>query len=211
MNDTPANSSLINQVEPTATDPGGEPAPAVDQVQNPPPPAETEPAGEGAPDAASVEPPAPLSAEDLTLPEGAEPDEEGLAAYLEFANEQGLSKEQAQGALDLYSSQVKTLAEQMHAQWEATQNEWQEAVKALPEIGGDKLDSTLAEVAKVVDRYGSKDLRTALDVTGAGNNPHVVQFLHNIAKAVNEQPPVSGQPTTTSPKSLAERLYGTGT
>lgn len=187
--------TLLNQVPPTATDPGAEP-----------PVAET-PAVETPPVEAEV--PA-LTAADLTLPEGAAVDDAAMASFLEFTAAQKFSKEQAQGALDLYTAQITQLGSAMEAEWDATQTQWQEQCRALPGIGGDKLDASLAEISKVVDRYGSQDLRTALDVTGAGNHPAVVQFLHSIAKVVNEAPPVSGQPTATAPSSRADRMFKQG-
>ena len=188
--------SLIGGVQPTPTDPGAEPLEAEQQG-----------APESAPAAEPEAAPEPLSASDLTLPEGAEVDEAAMASFLEFSTAQNFTKEQAQGALDLYAQQITQLGETFHKQWETTQAEWQEQCRALPDIGGDKLDASLAEVAKVVDKYGSQDLRTALDVTGAGNHPAVVQFLHRIAKVVNEAPPVSGQPTATASLSRADRMF----
>jgi hypothetical protein len=187
---TPAPTSLINEVKPTATDPGAEPSPPVQELK--------------------TEPPAELKPDDFKLPEGFSVDEASMTSYLEFAKTQGLNKDQAQGALDLYAQQITQLGSAMEAEWNATQTQWQEQCRALPDIGGDKLDASLAEVARVIDRYGSQDLRTALDVTGAGNHPAVVQFLHKIAKAVNEAPPVSGQPTATATLSRADRMYNQG-
>ena len=199
MTDATEPTSLLNQPTTGVTDPGAEPAPAVNALEEP-----VEPAPAPEPVAEAT----PLTAEQLTLPEGVAPDPEALASFVEFANGAQLAPEQAQAALDLYHAQVSALQTQIAEQWETTQKEWADAARALPEIGGPNLDRTLSEVASVIDRYGSQDLRTALDVTGAGNHPAVVQFLHRIASVINERPPVSGQPTSTTPKSRAERLYG---
>ena len=210
MTDATEPTSLLNQPTTGVTDPGAEPASAVNALEEPA--AASEPAAsEPAPAPAAPEPAPeapPLTAEQLTLPEGVAPDPEALASFVEFANGAQLAPEQAQAALDLYHAQVSALQTQIAEQWETTQKEWADAARALPEIGGPNLDRTLSEVASVIDRYGSQDLRTALDVTGAGNHPAVVQFLHRIASVINERPPVSGQPTSTTPKSRAERLYG---
>lgn len=196
MSDSPETPSLINQnVTPEPTDPGAEPAPAVDATQAPPEPA-PEPA------APEFE---PLTAEQFTLPESI--DSEGLAPFLEVVNEAKLPAEQGQKFLEMFHEQVSAMAESQARAWNETQETWLNEVKSDPEIGGDKLSAALGEIAKVVDRYGSKELREFMDVSGAGNNPHVVKFLHGIAKAVNERPPVSGQPSATSAQSRAERMF----
>lgn len=194
MSGSPETPSLINQIEPTATDPGAEPPPAVDATEAPPvetPPAEPEFV--------------PLTAEQFELPESIDP--EGLAPFLEAVNDAKLPAEAGQKFLSMFHEQVSAMAESQAKAWNETQEGWINEVKSDPEIGGDKLPAVLGEVAKVVDRYGSKELREFMDVSGAGNNPHVVKFLHSIAKAVNERPPVSGQPAAASNRSRAERMF----
>ena len=205
--ETQETPGATTETQPT-TDPGAEHAPARNQVEDG---SLVSSAGESEETTESVEEtpaPEPLTAEDVTVPEGLEADSEALGKFVEMANEHGLSKEVAQSLVDFHSDFVKSMGEQLSSQWTSTQEDWQRQVKELPEIGGQNLQSSLTEIAKVVDRYGSKDLRNALDVTGAGNHPEVVKFLHNIAKAVNEQPPVSGAPPSSAPTSRAERLFG---
>lgn len=194
--------SLLNQVQPTSTDPGAEPVAAQTEV-----PVEDGGGASPAPEPAPAAEAEPLTVDALKLPEGAAPDPEALTSYVEFANAQGLNVEQAQAALDLHAQTLTQFSAHMQQEWENTQNAWQEQCRALPDIGGDKLEPALGQIAQVVERYGSKELREALDVTGAGNHPAVVQFLHRISKVVNEAPPVSGQPTATAPTSRAERMF----
>ncbi len=188
------------------TDPGAEHDPARNQVEDG---SLVSKGGEETQEAAEeAAAPEPLTAEQLTVPEGLEADSEALSTFVEMANEHGIPQEAAQKLVDFHADFVKQMGDEFTNQWTQTQEDWQRQVKELPEIGGENLSNSLTEIAKVVDRYGSQELRQALDVTGAGNHPEVVKFLHNVAKAVNEQPPVSGQPTSTAPTSRADRLFG---
>lgn len=66
----------------------------------------------------------------------------------------------------------------------------------------------MTNVAKIVDKYGSDDFKQVMTLTGAGNNIHVVNFLHNIAKELVEAAPVIGAPVS-APVSLADSLFTT--
>lgn len=153
--------------------------------------------------------PEPLKAEDIQLPEGFEADPELINGFVEtLNNNETTPAERASALLDLHNKVLQTAAEQMETTWQQTQKEWQDAARALPELGGDNLDRTLGDVAKVVDRYGGKDVREAFDLTGAGNHPAVIQMFAKIAKDLNESAPVSGEPPSGAPKSRAERMFG---
>jgi hypothetical protein len=40
---------------------------------------------------------------------------------------------------------------------------WQDAVRGDPEIGGDKLDASVAAAKSVVERFGTPELREVID------------------------------------------------
>lgn len=169
------------------------------------------------PAAAPVEPaPAPfeaLTVEALALPEGLTFEGEQAEKFLGLANELQLPKERVESLLGLHSEMLQSAFKQAETQyteaWEKTQNDWVEAVKAHPEIGGPNLEKSVAEIGKMLDRYGSKEAREAFDLTGAGNHPAIVQFLHKLAKQVNEAPPVSGAPPgTAATADRATRIFG---
>lgn len=159
---------------------------------------------EGAPEA-----PAPITLEDLSLPEGVELAEEEAGEFLSLLNEGPEDpKERAQAFLDLHLSLLSKAADAYAGQWETTQADWQRQVRELPEIGGDRLEQTLGQIAKVLDRYGDQEVREILNVTGAGNHPAVVRFMHKIAKDLNESPPVRGGSAEGQPRDRASRMYG---
>lgn len=124
----------------------------------------------------------PLTAEDITIPEGLEINETLRDEALAIVNNRELSpKEQLQGLIDLQGKLAKDASETISKTWEDTQKAWQDEVKADPTIGGDKLQTSLAAVNKLVMEYGDDKLVEAFALTGAGNNVHVIRFLHSIA------------------------------
>mgnify|MGYP005856389821 CR=1 FL=1 len=150
----------------------------------------------------------PLSLDSLTLPEGLsfEGAEKERDEFLALANEWKLGKKGAEAALNLHQKLMARAGAQMQEQWTALQTEWRNQVQALPEVAANPALAQ-ASVAKILDKYGSAEARQALDVTGAGNNPHVVRMFLKLAKDLTEQPPVSGVPTV-GVRDRAQRLYG---
>lgn len=138
----------------------------------------------------------PLTAESIKLPEGFETNDEVTGKFLGILNNAELDpKGRAQQLIDLQAEVMKAASERGHELWRETQDKWANEVKADPELGGDKLGPKLAGVTKLIDAYGSNELRDVLDLTGAGNNIHVVRFLSKIAdQLVTEGGPVVGRP-----------------
>lgn len=166
----------------------------------------TEGGAEGPPPSA----PEPLTLDALTLPEGFEMPEATGTEFLDLLNNPPESRaELANRMIGLHTSLLESVAGEYAQQWESTQEEWRTQVRALPEIGGQNLDKSLSEIAKVIDRYGDKDARDALALTGAGNHPALVRLFHKIAKDLNEAPPVTGGPPTGASRDRASRMFGT--
>jgi hypothetical protein len=173
-----------------------------------PPKKEGEAAKEGEPKKADE--PAALKAEDykLTLPEGVTADDPVITGFIEAAAEAKVAPEAAQLLLDKVRPQIEAQMRAPYDAWNATQTQWIGEVRADPEIGGAKLDGTVARVAKLMDSYGDPGLRQALDMTGAGNHPGLIRFLNKVAVAmkVDEGKPVMGQPS--QPKlSAAQKMF----
>lgn len=147
---------------------------------------------------------------DFTMPEGITVDETKLTEFKAIAADAGLPQETAQKFIDLYGTQTKETIEAPYKLWKATQETWQNEVKADPEIGGAKLEGTLSGIAKMIDEIGGEkaaDVRQALNYTGAGNNPAVIKFLARLSQQFNEPTPVAiGKPVVTD-KSPGQTLY----
>lgn len=147
-----------------------------------------------------------LTVDDITLPEGFEADEVTQASFLALANKHQFSKEQVGELVDLQATAMKAASEGASKLWSDMQATWTAEAKADSDIGGDKLEGVLTTVSQALDQYGSKEARDAFDLTGAGNNPHVIKFVHKMAAALAEGGPVSGAPAS-GEKTAAQIMY----
>lgn len=167
-------------------------------------------AGEKKPEETKEKP--AFKAEDykFKLPEGVDAESPLISAFASVAAEEGISPEAAQKVADKVAPLIAEAERKPYEAWKNLQETWQAEVQNDPDIGGAKLESTVAGIAKVIDRFGGPDggtsVRLALETTGAGNNPALIRLLANISKAVNESAPVkaSGPPAA---KSAAEIFY----
>lgn len=164
--------------------------------------------GEGEGEAEGEEPFVPLTAEDVTIPEGFEVDEETLGSALEVMNDQALSpKERLQKLVDLQAAISQQGAEAQAKAWSDMQDQWRAEVQSDPEIGGAKMAENLARIKKGLEAAGAgKEFFEALRFTGAGNNPHIVRMFHKLTKPYAEGGPVSGAPAQ-GKLSLEQKLY----
>lgn len=155
----------------------------------------------------------PLTAEALVLPEGVELDADLTGEFLGLVNDSELSRaELGQKLIDLQLKSTEAAGEAINAAvqdaWNTKQDEWQAAVLALPEIGGDNVDKTLASIKSGLTAVGATDATfTALNETGAGNHPEIVQLLHNLTKHLNEGSVVQGDPPAGN-LTPADKMFG---
>ena len=146
---------------------------------------------------------------EFTLPQGLVIDAEAMKAAGDMFADAGLSQEQAQKFIDLAVSREQAAAQKNTQAFVDMQDKWVKEVKADPEIGGDKLNATLASGARAIDRLGIPGLKEALDYTGAGNNPAIVKAFARIGQMMSEDRFASGhQPTPPSPGT--PNYYGAG-
>lgn len=149
----------------------------------------------------------PLTSDDIEIPEGLEVNEAVRDEFLGVLNNRELDlKGQANALLALQAKVMGEASEAGSAAWNQQQTAWQDEVKADPEVGGAKLQGTLTSVGKLVEEFGSPELKQVFDLTGAGNSVHVVRFLNKLAGQLTERSvPQPGQPTSAG--STAARLY----
>ncbi|MDH5670479.1 MAG: hypothetical protein OEY86_20960 [Nitrospira sp.] len=153
----------------------------------------------------------PLTMESITLPEGAEVDEGAMTDFLSLMNDTEISAaERAQKLIDLQFTIAEEAAKASQALWNKTQVDWQAEARALPEIGGDNLEKTLASIKAGLDKLGATDeTYAALNFTGAGNHPEVIRILHKAtAHLVEGQPPATPGSPAKGKLSQADRMYG---
>lgn len=198
--------SLLSTATPATSDPASTPgatpatsAPAGDPAQNP---GQTPAAG---PEGAKAEPggeAAPLTIEALKLPEGFTFPEEASTAFLALMNNAELApQERAQQLIDLYAKQSVQAAEAGHAAqveaWTKLNNDWRAEVAKLPEFSAG-VEKELGAIKQVLvsKQFGADEkFFEALNLTGAGNNPHVLQMLHKLTAPFREGKAVGGVPT----------------
>ena len=164
--------------------------------------------------------PGPVILADLKFPEGFDRNEDALKTLTDALADEKLSpQERAQALVDLYTGGMQEAADAVATQWREERSKWVEATKALPKIGGDKLDASLGKIAKLIDEFGvttdthgvvSKELgeefRQIMDDSGLGDHPTIVRFLVNVADAFSEGKPVSGDPAG-SDRTQAQKMY----
>lgn len=167
-----------------------------------------------APEAAAA--PVEFKLEEVTLPEGMTIPEDLAPKLTEVAKETGLTAAQLSALAPFHDQIVKQVAESNIKAYQETNDRWIEEVKADPEIGGAKLDGVIKNIGKVIDQYGSPELRQALAYTGAGNNPHIVRFMAKVAAQLTEGGPTrtgtptgaDGKPTGPSANAMYPNLPG---
>jgi len=205
MSEIAETQSLVTQA--TSTE-DGTPTGATLVTEGATPPVEGEVTPPVEPAAEPVAEFVPLTVEDLVFPENFTLDDEISSEFLTVVNDQELSvKDRANALVDLQAKLMTKASEASSAAWDNMQTEWRDAVKSDPTIGGDKMTAALADVSKLVTEFGSKELASVFDLTGAGNNVHVIKFLHTLAGKLTEGGFAQGSPTG-APASAAQLLYG---
>lgn len=193
-----------NEPTPSPTpEPTPEPTPTLEPTPSPTPAPSLTDKVEAEP-----EPFVPLTADDLTIPEGLEVIDELRDEFLMVVNDQEMSpKDRANALVGLQEKVAKMAAEASSQAWDTMNTQWQDSVKADPEIGGAKLDETLGRIGKLIDEHGTPGLREALNITGAGNNPEVIKFFNKLAVVLTEGGPVSGAAPSNTEQTAASVMF----
>lgn len=173
---------------------------------------------------------------DFQMQDGFELDEAALGDAIPVFQEMGLSQDQAQGMIDLYSKMqggvlsdaVTQQAEQVDAWTKQIKTEWggeegfntklQEAAKGV-DYGDKMLRALLPEDQQFVtvetngkeERVPATPFRDALNETGAGNHPAIIKFVHSVAQMLNEDGVPQSARGSSQPKDTASRWYGSKT
>ncbi len=150
----------------------------------------------------------PVTYEAFKLPEGAAVDPESLASATELFRASALNQEQAQKFIDLAVSREQSAARKGVQAFVDLQNKWVSEIKADPDIGGERLTSSLASASRAIDRLGVPGLREALNLTGAGNHPAVVKAFVRLGQMVSEDRFLPGKDAApAASRSPAEVIY----
>jgi hypothetical protein len=152
---------------------------------------------------------APETYTEFSIPDGVELDREALDGFTPLAKDLNLTQTQAQKLVDLYAHQIDALQTAQTEKVANVRKGWVEGIKADNEIGGTALNENVALAVKALDKYGTPELRKALDESGLGDHPEMVRVFYRIGRAMAEDTIEGGQ--NTAPKgaqrSAAEILY----
>ena len=182
-----------------ATPPAQQQQPAEPQQATPPEPATQEP-----PDGEPTEPPEPgpdarvvPKPSEYELPEGI-PDNVRI-----FANEHGFTQDQLNATLQQFGGYI-------HGMRQAEQQSLRQMGEAHLKNWGPDAKNKLA-LAKAAVRQNDPDgkLMEALNTSGWGNHPDVLNFLYNIGKSMQEGGFIkSNVPRKPGEKTAAQAMYG---
>jgi hypothetical protein len=144
-------------------------------------------------DATAAEPPAPIKYEAFKLPDGLKLDDKELGKFSEFAGKAQIPQDVAQGLIDMYVAErqqdvVNARAEQRKV-WDTLNDTWKTELRNDPELGGNRLETSLSLAKAVVEEYLSPaeqaEYMAHMRNNGMGNYKLHIKLLHNIGKAMN--------------------------
>ena len=127
-----------------------------------------------------------------------------VQAFSEVAKELNLTQEQAQSVLDKVAPALK---QQNEEQINQLREEWVSSVKSDSEIGGDKLSENLGKAVRVLDAYGTPELKSLLGETGLGDNPEVIRFLVRAHQDIGEDRFLTGSQSDKEQPFSAQDFY----
>lgn len=146
------------------------------------------------------------------LPEGAQLDDTFTEAFKPLAKEldlpQGKANKLAQLAAQESGRLQSKFVTDLQGMVDRNAQEWAAAVKADPELGGDRHAEVMATAAKALNEFGSPALKQFLNESRLGNNPELVRMLFKAGKAISQDVAVPGR-AAASTKADHEVFYGT--
>jgi hypothetical protein len=142
---------------------------------------------------------------DFAVPEGMAMDQEKLDWFKGVAKAGNISPEAQAELFDAYIQQAKSAAtavetfkQEQAEQRIAQDRELAEQVAADKELGGARLNETLALSVRAIDTFAGKDadaFKQLLTDNGLASHPVVIRTFRNIGKAIRGGPTVGGNST----------------
>lgn len=181
------------------TEPGKEPItdptppadPPKDPPQDPPadPPADPKPEDPPAEDPPPSDPPPEgvPEAYDFKLPDGVVMEDAVRTSVTEVFKELELPQSKVDKLMPLFFEQVQTLQEASVQAYVNQVVQWGKDAEADKEFGGAKFQENMGGVAKVIDRWGTPELKQFCEESGIGNHPEFLRMLHRIYRDVGAE------------------------
>lgn len=203
---------------PVEAKPEPEPASLLGEAGKPAPETPA-PATPEAPEAAPEPPAAPVPVYEFQWPEGTAPvATEELKPFTDLLGESRVAPEAGQKLLELHIGEQQKLVERLQQQqdttWRQTRQEWVDQLRNDPALGGNRFQATVQVCGQLIEQFGGSqeqkaELRQVFDLTGSGDHPALVRFLHNIGMALREgEPRPAAKPVPTLPRKADRRYAG---
>ena len=99
-----------------------------------------------------------------------------------------LSQEQADILLNAYHGDITNLGQQFDNELQTAivnqRNTWANQVKADSELGGQNFANTKLNIGRVMQQFGTPELKNFLNQSGLGYNPDFVRFMNNVGTMI---------------------------
>jgi len=144
---------------------------------------------------------------DLKLPEGSLLGQDRLEKIASFAKERGFSNDVAQEILNRENALLVSYAEGQQVEAKKLSGTWMESSRTDKEFGGTEFGKNAELAKRVVQRYGSDELKKGLSETGFGNHPELVRMLVRIGKTMSEDQLVMPGSQSAETKKIEDVFY----
>lgn len=174
-----------------------------------------EQAGDKPADKPAAEQPVVPEKYDLKLPKDVLVDEEMMKEFSSFGKENKWTNDQAQKVADLHLKAIGAFVNKMDAEFVQTVEGWHNEVMSDKDIGGAKVDDTMAQARKViamastipgikVDRF-----KADLEKTGMTTHPDFIRLCHYFGQFIGQDNKfIRGGTTASEEQDAATILYG---
>ena len=99
-----------------------------------------------------------------------------------------MSQEQADILLNAYHGDITNLGQQFDNELQTAivnqRNTWANQVKADSEIGGQNFANTKLNIGRVMQQFGTPELKNFLNQSGLGYNPDFVRFMNKVGTMI---------------------------
>lgn len=99
-----------------------------------------------------------------------------------------LSQEQADILLNAYHGDIANLGQQFDNELQAAivnqRNTWANQVKVDNELGGQNFANTKLNIGRVMQQFGTPELKNFLNESGLGYNPDFVRFMNKVGTMI---------------------------
>ena len=93
--------------------------------------------------------------------------------------------------LGMYTKQMEAAEAAKLESWQKTITDWRAEIREHYKDGGP--DTALTKANRVINEFGSEELRTFLKLSGGGDNLAVLRMLEKVADAIGEGKPLTAQ------------------